>query len=217
MALSMRQENMLKFIRRFVREHHFPPTIREIGEAVGISSTSVVNYNLNVLEKKNFIERDKNVSRGLRVIESDEVEEPAAALHIVRVPIVGRIAAGEPIDIPEEVSDLAMFSDDTVDIAAGMLDGTEGIYALQVRGQSMIDALINDGDIVVMRHQQHANNGEMVAARLREANETTLKRFYLEGDQVRLQPANPTMGPIYAPASDVEVQGKVVMVIRQLD
>jgi repressor LexA len=130
---------------------------------------------------------------------------------------VGRIAAGEPIPIPEEVSDFSMFGDDTVDIAAGMLDGTEGIYALQVRGQSMIDALINDGDIVVMRHQNHADNGDMVAARLCEANETTLKRFYLEGEQVRLQPANPTMGPIYAPASDVEVQGKVVMVIRQLD
>ena len=216
MTLSTRQEKMLRFIRRFVREHHFPPTIREIGEAVGISSTSVVNYNLNVLEKKDLIARDKNVSRGLRVVENGEVEESGPP-RIVRIPLVGRIAAGEPISIPEEVSDFSMFGDETVDIAAGMLDETEGIYALQVRGQSMIDALINDGDIVVMKHQSHANNGEMVAARLREANETTLKRFYLEGDRVRLQPANPTMGPIYAPAGDVEVQGKVMMVIRQLD
>jgi repressor LexA len=216
MALSMRQQSMLKFIRRFVREHHFPPTIREIGEAVDISSTSVVNYNLNVLEKKGLIERDRNVSRGLRVTEPDEAQRTAAR-RVVQVPLVGRIAAGEPIPIPEEVSDFSAFGDDTVDIAAGMLDETEGVYALQVRGQSMIDALINDGDIVVMKHQSYAHNGEMVAARLREANETTLKRFYLEGDRVRLQPANPTMGPIYAPAEDVEVQGKVVMVIRQLD
>ncbi len=216
MALSRRQESILKFIREFVRKHHFPPTIREIGEDVGISSTSVVNYNLNVLEKKGFIERDKNVSRGLRVVEPDDVGRSVAP-RVLRIPLVGRIAAGEPLLIPEEIVDFALFDDETVDIAAGMLDETEGLYALQVRGQSMIDALINDGDIVVMKHQNHAHNGEMVAARLRDANETTLKRFYLEGDRVRLQPANPTMGPIYVPADDVEVQGKVMMVIRQLD
>ena len=98
-----------------------------------------------------------------------------------------------------------------------MLEDTEGLYALEVRGQSMIDALINDGDIVVMKHQSHAETGEMVAVLLVDDNETTLKRFYLEGDRVRLQPANPTMQPIYARAADVEVQGKVMMVIRKLD
>ena len=138
-------------------------------------------------------------------------------LTVIQIPLVGRIAAGEPLPIPDEMVDFAVFGDETVDIVAGMLNNTDNLYALHVRGQSMIDALVNDGDVVVMKHQNYADNGDMVAARLRQENETTLKRFYLEGDRVRLQPANPTMQPIYVPAEDVEVQGKVVMVIRQLD
>lgn len=216
MALSLRQQKILQFIREFYHDHHFPPTIREIGERVDISSTSVVNYNLNVLEKKGFITRDRKVSRGLRVIEPEEESRPAAP-NVIQIPLVGRIAAGEPLPIPEQVADFSLFGDETVDLASGMLADTEGLYALHVQGQSMIDALINDGDIVVMKHQQHAQNGDMVAARLREQNETTLKRFYLEGERVRLQPANPTMEPIYVPAQDVEVQGKVIMVIRHLN
>jgi repressor LexA len=215
MTLSRRQERMLHFIRRFVNEHQFPPTIREIGEAVDISSTSVVNYNLNALEKKGMIERDRNVSRGLRL--ADEEQLSAESAQVVRIPLLGRIAAGEPIPVPDQLTDFAVFGDDMVEVAAGMLEDTGNIYALEVRGQSMIDALINDGDIVVMKHQSHAENGDMIAARLREDNETTLKRFYLEGDRVRLQPANPNMGPIYVPADDVEVQGKVMMVIRRLN
>jgi repressor LexA len=208
---------MLHFIRKYLREHRFPPTIREIGEEVGISSTSVVNYNLNALEKKGLIVRDKNVSRGLRLAKSIDPVQGASTQDVVRVPLVGRIAAGEPLRLPDEIADFGLFGDETVDIASGMLEDSDDIYALQVRGESMIDALINDGDIVVMKHQNFARNGDMVAARLCEDNETTLKRFYLEGDRVRLQPANPTMGPIYVPASDVEVQGKVIMVIRQLN
>lgn len=215
MTLSRRQERMLSFIRRFVHERQFPPTIREIGEAVDISSTSVVNYNLNALEKKGMIERDRNVSRGLRVVEDDHVS--ALTPSVLRIPLLGRIAAGEPIPVPDELTDFAIFGDDAVQVATSMLEDIDGIYALEVRGRSMIDALINDGDIVVMKHQNHAENGDMIAARMRDDNETTLKRFYLEGDRVRLQPANPDMEPIYAPAENVEVQGKVVMVIRKLD
>jgi repressor LexA len=208
---------MLQFIRRYLREHRFPPTIREIGEDVGISSTSVVNYNLNALEKKGLIIRDKNVSRGLRLAKSIDPVRGASTKDVVRVPFVGRIAAGEPLRLPDEIADFGIFADETIDVASGMLQETDDIYALQVQGQSMIDDLINDGDIVIMKHQNHAENGDMVAARLREDNETTLKRFYLEGKRVRLQPANPNMSPIYAPADDVEVQGKVIMVIRQLN
>ncbi len=215
MTLSRRQERMLDFIRRFVNDHQFPPTIREIGEAVDISSTSVVNYNLNALEKKGMIERDRNVSRGLRLAEEEQLS--AGGPRVVRIPLLGRIAAGEPIPVPDQLTDFAVFGDDMVEVAAGMLEDTGDIYALEVRGQSMIDALINDGDIVVMKHQSHAENGDMIAARLREDNETTLKRFYLEGDRVRLQPANPQMAPIYVPAENVEVQGKVMMVIRRLN
>ena len=207
MTLSSRQEKILKFIRRFTHEHGFPPTYREIGKAVGISSTSVVNYNLDVLERKKHIRRDRHVSRGLRLTDT---------VDVISIPLVGRIAAGEPVPIPESSVDFSLF-DETIEIVSSMLGDPEGLYALQVSGQSMIDALVNDGDIVLMRYQNHANNGDMVAARLRDENETTLKRFYRDGAQVRLQPANPTMDPIYVPAENVEIQGKVVMVIRTLN
>jgi repressor LexA len=212
MSLSLRQQKILDFIRRFSNDHGFPPTIREIGEDVGISSTSVVNYNLNVLEKKRYLERDKNVSRGLRLTAEIEEESPPSR-DIVRIPVWGRIVAGEPLPVPDNDS----FPDETVDIAVGMLGDTKDVYALEVDGDSMIDALINSGDVVLMKHQNYARNGDMVAALLRGEKETTLKRFYLEGNRVRLQPANPTMEPIYAPAQDVEIQGKVIMVIRRLN
>lgn len=212
MSLSLRQEKILDFIRRFSNDHGFPPTIREIGRDVGISSTSVVNYNLNVLEKKRYLERDKNVSRGLRLTEAVQ-EESFSSGDIVRIPVWGRIVAGEPLPVPESGS----FPDETVDIAVGMLSDTDNVYALEVDGDSMIDALINSGDVVLMKHQSYAHNGDMVAALLRGEKEMTLKRFYLEGNRVRLQPANPTMEPIYAPADDVEIQGKVIMVIRRLN
>ena len=214
MALSSRQERMMAFIRRFIVENGYPPSIREIGEAVDISSTSVVNYNLKALEKKKLIARDRTVSRGIRLL--GETPVPGRVLGgLIRIPLLGRIAAGSPIPVPE--SDFSLFDGETVELARGVLPDQESLYALQVRGDSMIDALVNNGDIVVMKHQQHASNGEMVAVWIRDREETTLKHFYLEGDTVRLQPANPTMQPIFVPAANVEVQGKVVMVIRQLN
>ena len=212
MSLSLRQQKILDFIRRFSHEHGFPPTIREIGQEVGISSTSVVNYNLNVLEKKNHIERDKNVSRGLRLTEPFEHQVPIGS-EVVHIPMLGRIVAGEPIPVPEDES----FGEETFEIALGMLPDTRDVYALEVEGDSMIDALINSGDVVLMKHQNTAQNGDMVAALLHGGAETTLKHFYREGDRVRLQPANPFMDPIYVPAKDVEIQGKVIMVIRRLN
>jgi repressor LexA len=195
---------MLAFIREF----------REIGKAVGISSTSVVNYNLNILEKKEFIGRDRTVSRGIRLL--GEASVAGGVLErMIRIPLLGRIAAGSPLPVPG--SDFSLFGGETVELARGILPEQEDLYALQVRGDSMIDALISDGDIVVMKHQQQASNGDMVAVWLKDREETTLKHFYLEGKNVRLQPANPTMQPIYVPAANVEVQGKVVMVIRQLN
>lgn len=214
MALSSRQERMLAFIREFLTENGYPPSIREIGKAVGISSTSVVNYNLNILEKKEFIGRDRTVSRGIRLL--GEASVAGGVLErMIRIPLLGRIAAGSPLPVPG--SDFSLFGGETVELARGILPEQEDLYALQVRGDSMIDALISDGDIVVMKHQQQASNGDMVAVWLKDREETTLKHFYLEGKNVRLQPANPTMQPIYVPAANVEVQGKVVMVIRQLN
>jgi len=215
MTLSERQQKILSFLETFTQENEYPPTIREIGAAVGISSTSVVNYNLNVLEKRGHIARDKTVSRGLRLVARPGSRAARPRNDVVSIPLLGRIAAGEPIPIPD--SDLPPFGYETIELTRDIIGQEESIYALQVRGNSMVDALIHDGDIVVMKHQEEAANGELVAVWLREEKETTLKRFYLEGGQVRLQPANPTMQPIYVHPANVEIQGKVVLVIRQLD
>ncbi|OQY25797.1 MAG: repressor LexA [Anaerolineaceae bacterium 4572_32.1] len=213
MALSTRQKHILAFIREFIIDNGYPPSIREIGEAADISSTSVVNYNLKALEKKGLIARDRTVSRGIRL--PDLIPRlPDISAGLMRIPLLGRIAAGEPIPVPD--TDFSLFDGETIELAQGIFPDQEGMYALQVRGDSMIDALVNDGDIVVMKHQQHANNGDMVAAWIKDKEETTLKHFYLENDTVRLQPANPRMQPIFIPAVNVEIQGKVVMVIRQL-
>jgi len=215
MSLSARQQAIIEFIQRFARNHQYPPTIREIGQEVGISSTSVVNYNLNILEREGLIERDREVSRGIKLIgAAAEALDPRS---LISVPLLGRIAAGEPIPVPPSASDFRVLGDETIDLTRGLLPAdTKDIYALQVRGTSMIDAMIGDGDIVVMKHQQTADNGELVAVWLRDKEETTLKRFFLEGGRVRLQPENPTMDPIIIedPAT-VEVQGKVVLVVRR--
>jgi len=210
--LSERQQGILEFIREFLEENQFPPSIREIGKQVGISSTSVVKYNLEVLERKGFIERGRDISRGIRLLE-DLTGRVGEVLHI---PVLGRIAAGVPIPVPN--SDFSLFGyDTTIELTRDIVKDANGIYALEVQGDSMIDALIHDGDVVIMRHQQKVENGELAAVWLREQEETTLKRFYLEGGQVRLQPANPTMTPMFFPADNVEVMGKVVCVIRQLN
>ena len=215
-SLSARQEKMLNFIRRYLSQSQFPPTIREIGESVGITSTSVVNYNLNVLEKKGFIERDENVARGLRLLERSSVSlQQERQRQGMSVPLLGYIAAGEPIPIPDSSADFSVMGDETV-FVPNTTQATDQMFALRVRGNSMVDALINDGDVVILKHQEEALNGDMVAAWLKDEHETTLKRFYLEGKRVRLQPANPYMEPMYYPAENIEIRGKVVMVIREL-
>jgi repressor LexA len=210
--LSERQQGILDFIREFIEENRFPPSIREIGERVNISSTSVVKYNLDALERKGLIERNPEISRGIRLAE----EVMGRLAEVIQIPVLGRIAAGTPIPVPD--SDFSPFGyDTTIELTRDIVKDARDIYALEVQGDSMIDALIHDGDVVVMRHQQKVENGELAAVWLRDQEETTLKRFYLEGNQVRLQPANPTMGPMYFPANNVEVMGKVVCVIRQLN
>jgi repressor LexA len=208
----VRTSGILDFIQEFISENHYPPSIREIGQEVGISSTSVVKYNLDALERKGLIERSSEISRGIRL--ANELVEQVA--EVIQIPLLGRIAAGEPIPVPE--ADFSPYGyDTTVELTRDIVKDSRNIYALEVHGDSMIDALINDGDIVLMRHQQRVENGELAAVWLRDEEETTLKRFYLEGKQVRLQPANPTMRAMYYPAEDVEVMGKVVCVIRQLN
>jgi repressor LexA len=226
--LSKRQKSILDYIWNYIRDHSRPPTIREIGQAVSISSTSVVNYNLTKLNEKGLLARDAEVSRGLRLTEralemyekvADTVVETAAkvseTLRLVRVPLMGNIVAGEPIEVgPSDF--LTYDEDDAVELSANMLPGkTDDLFALRVSGDSMIDAMVNDGDIVIMRKLETARNGDMVAVWLTPSDTTTLKYFYHEGDRVRLQPANPTMDPIYVDPVQVRIQGKVMMVLRQ--
>ena len=234
MNLSERQKKMLAFIAEFVEGNNYPPTIREIGTACGISSTSVVKYNLTKLEKQELIRRDKEVSRGLSLawerlqevgLAANLTGAPISSEHAARdsggplqgffqVPVLGFIAAGQPIQV--ETRDHTN-ADEWLELNVSLFRNPTELYALRVQGDSMIDASVLDGDIVILRHQERAENGEMVAAWLDTKNETTLKHFYLEGDQVRLRPANPSYPEMFLPAADVSVKGKVVSVIRQLE
>lgn len=225
--LSKRQQSILHFTRGYMDEHGRPPTIREIGKAVGINSTSVVNYNLGKLAEKGFLDRDPDVSRGLRLTEkaggfAETVSQTAGTIRdaidrLVKIPLVGDIVAGRPVTTGND-SFATYDDDDAIELSRSMLaEKPDGLFALKVRGDSMIDAMVNDGDIVVMRPQHEAKNGEMVAVWLRNDSTTTLKHFYKDKDseKVRLQPANPTMDPIFVDASEVQIQGRVLMVLRQ--
>jgi repressor LexA len=215
-GLGERHQKILDFLQEYQRENKYPPSIREIGVKTGISSTSVVNYYLDQLEKKGLIERDRKISRGVRV------SWPNGSADTLRIPILGPIAAGFPL--PELNPNISYMTDseaNAVDIARSLLPSKEkgeNLFALEVKGDSMIDAMINDGDIVVIKPASEARNGEMVAIWLPRDNEATLKYFFKEKDRYRLQPANPTMKPIYIKKSDpLEIKGKVVMVIRKME
>ena len=207
-TLSTKQKQILAFLRRFREEKDYPPTIRDILKACGISSTSVVDYNLKILEKEGYIRRDREVSRGIELMDRSQK-------RLVRVPILGYIAAGEPIPVPSSDT-WEMEPLDTVEVSGELVKGRSDVYALRVKGNSMVDALISDGDIVLMQQAATADNGEMVAAWLKSEGEITLKRLFREPNRIRLQPANSQIKPIYANPKNVEVQGKVVGVIRQV-
>ncbi|MDQ3780543.1 MAG: transcriptional repressor LexA [Chloroflexota bacterium] len=208
--LTRRQRAILTFIERFLEVNDYPPTIRDIQRELDVSSTSVVDYNLKVLETRNLIRRNRNISRGIEVVGRN-----SGRRNMVTIPVIGQIAAGQPIPVPGDLegSDLV----ETVELGAELVpDRGVGLFALRVKGHSMVDALINDGDVVVLRKQETCENGETVAVWLKDQRETTLKRLYHEGDRIRLQPENVTMEPIYTPAHNVEVQGRLVTVVRSM-
>jgi repressor LexA len=213
-GLTERHQKILDFLNLRLTQQGYPPSIREIGEATGISSTSVVTYYLKQLTEMGLIERDAKYSRAVRLTS-------ASSTNVLKVPILGPIAAGTPILVPSPGATYIGDELDAVDVARTLLPQQEkGLepFALRVQGDSMIDAMINDGDIVVMKPAQKANNGDMVAIWLPARDETTLKYFYKEKDGYRLQPANPTMKPIYISKDEpLEIKGKVIMVIRKLD
>ena len=219
-GITEKHIKVLEFVNAYQNEHGRPPSIREIGEKVKISSTSVVNYYLLQLEKMGYLERDSRVSRGMRL--TDKVNQVVQTGNTLHVPILGPIAAGIPL--PELQPGVSYTTDnqaDAVDIARSLLPSKEkgeSLYALEVKGDSMIDAMINDGDIVVMKPASEARNGEMVAVWLPNNNEATLKYFFKEKDRYRLQPANPAMKPIFIKKTEpLEIKGKVVMVIRRME
>ncbi len=224
-GLSERQRTILHFIERYMERNGFSPSIREMAEYARISSTSVVTYYLKQLEREGYIERESDVSRGVRVVkqpkETDQEDEAKSLASIVipmqRIPILGRIVAGRPIPIP--ATDFSYFDPETViDLPTSMLpEPGKGLFALEVQGDSMIDAMVNHGDLIILSRVDRAKDGEMIAAWIKEGGEITLKYFFKEDGRIRLQPANPAYQPIYVDKTGgVEVQGKVVLVIRRL-
>lgn len=203
--MTDRQRQVLDFIKAEVRRQGFPPTVRDIGQAVGLSSSSTVHAHLSALEAKGLIRRDPSKPRALEVLDRDVSPRPPLVVgNVVELPVVGAVAAGTPILAAENIETTIPLPTEVV--------RDDSTFVLRVKGESMIDAGILDGDYVVVRQQSTADNGDIVVAMLED--EATVKRFYRETDRVRLQPENPTMDPIYA--RDVSVLGKVVAVFRRL-
>lgn len=226
-TLTDPQIKVLKVIEEYQNTNGFPPSIRDIQDMGKFSSTSVVNYYLDQLETMGHIKRSGRVSRGIRLMRPfSELAQAAnrtvqnvreSVQQVLRIPVMGRIFASEPVPVPS--SDFAYLdAESVVSVARSMLparEKVEELFALEVNGDSMIDAMVNDGDIVIMKPAKDVHNGDLVAIWLRDKDETTLKYFFLEDGKVRLQPANPTMKPIFIddPAT-VDIQGKIVMIIR---
>jgi repressor LexA len=209
-ALSPKQKRILQFVRKFIDARGYPPTVRDIVGGCDISSTSVVAYNLARLETAGYIRRHADISRGIELM----TNRPSYR-HTVSIPIIGEIAAGEPIPVPHSET-WETIAPEELEVTEDLTRGKQRVYALKVKGNSMIDALIKDGDIVLMEYVSSAENGDMVAAWLKAEKEVTLKRLFRETNRIRLEPANNQMQPIYTTPDNVEIQGKVITVIRHL-
>jgi len=207
-SLSPKQERIINFVTEFLHDKGYPPTIRDIAAGCGISSTSVVAYNLDKLEQAGYIRRHSDISRGIKFLTPQK-----KGRKLVYVPIVGVIAAGEPIPGPDTGT---IIPNEGLEVSEELVRCKQDIYALRVKGESMLDALIGDGDIVLMDYGNSADNGDMVAVWLKEEQEVTLKRFFAEPNRIRLEPANSQMKPIYTTPDNVEIQGRVVAVIRRM-
>lgn len=204
-GLNQTRQKIIDYIREFYDERGYAPTVRDIMKGCDLSSTAVVQHHLKVLESEHQIERDSKVFRSIQLPDRK---------NTIRVPVLGTIAAGSPIPVlaPDSWHTEAV---DILELSGDITKGKE-VFALRVSGLSMIDALIDDGDIVLLEPGNKADNGDMVAAWLKKEEEVTLKRFYREDGRVRLQPANSQMKPIYSDLNNVAVQGRVVAVIRTL-
>jgi repressor LexA len=231
-GLSERHRKIMEFLTEFIEEFGYSPSIREIGDSIDVKSTSLVDYYLNQLEEKEYISREGRISRSIRVLKpvytpgksiSGKVINTMRAVTsavdaLVSIPLQGRIVASAPLPMP--TSDFNYYDAESgIEIARSLLPVRERVnelFALEVDGDSMIDAMVNNGDLVILRPTNQAANGDMVAVWLDDKDETTLKYFYKEKNRIRLQPANPNMDSIYVDdPSALRIMGKVVMVIRQ--
>jgi repressor LexA len=203
--ISNRQQAILEFIKREVREKGYPPSVREIGEAVGLASSSTVHGHLDRLEKKGLIRRDPTKPRAIEVLDDDNEDQLPFPLAITRVPVVGKVTAGVPITATENIEEYFPLP--------AHFTGDHDVFMLTVKGDSMIEAGIHDGDYVIVRQQQTAQNGDIVVA-MTEDDEATVKRFYKERDHIRLQPENAAMEPIRL--KHVTILGKVIGLFRSI-
>lgn len=205
--LGEMHRKILRVLESYIKQFGYAPSIREIARQINCESTSYVKYYLDQLQEMGVIERGERKSRSIRILKSTSQGS--------RIPLAGRIQAGLPIHVPS--SDFALFDEESaLELPDWMLPKKrDNLFALEVQGDSMIDAMISDGDLVILQPVDSPLNGMMVAAWLKSNSETTLKRYYFENGKVRLQPANAAFQPIYAAPEDVDVQGQVVLVIRR--
>lgn len=204
-GVSETRQRIWKFIRSFFEDRGYAPTVRDILKGCNISSTAVVQHHLNILEREGHIHRDPEVFRSIQLLDRK---------NTVRVPLLGSIAAGEPIPVPDSET-WKNEAVETLELTEELTQGKE-VYALKVKGLSMVDALIDDGDIVLMQPANTADDGDMVAVWMKDKHEVTLKRLFREKQMIRLQPSNSQMEPLYVNSQNIEVQGKVIGVIRKL-
>ncbi|WP_096189040.1 transcriptional repressor LexA [Evansella halocellulosilytica] len=203
--LSKRQQDILSFIKDKVKEKGYPPSVREIGEAVGLASSSTVHGHLSRLEKKGYIRRDPTKPRAIEVIGLEKETSHVSESPSLYIPVIGKVTAGSPITAIENIEEYLPMP--------AHLAGDENSFILEIQGDSMIEAGIFDGDYVVVRQQQSANNGDIVVA-MTEDDEATVKRFFKERDHIRLQPENSTLEPIIL--RNVHILGKVIGVFRTI-
>ncbi|MCS7235579.1 MAG: transcriptional repressor LexA [Armatimonadota bacterium] len=200
-GLTRRQRQILDYVIEYTRRRGYPPSVRDIGNALHLTSSSTVHSHLSALEKKGYLRRDPSKPRAIEVL-----KDPTSLPHkrVVSLPVVGRVTAGAPILAEQNIEDSFTLPEDFV--------GSGECFMLRVRGDSMVGAGIYDGDYLVVRRQSHAQDGDIVVARI--GDEATVKRFYREGDRIRLQPENPAMEPIYT--REVVIEGKAVGLVRRL-
>lgn len=201
--LTKRQEDVLKYIKKYIAKHGFPPATREIGEALGLTSPATVHTHIKKLVQKGYLRTTKSKFRTIEVVGNNEYNMPD---NLVRVPMLGKVTAGSPIEAIEK-------PDEFFDLPVSLVPKEEKVFVLEVSGESMINKGIYDGDVVIVQEQKNARNGDIVVA-MNDNDEVTLKTFYKEKDHIRLQPENDTMAPIILP--NCTILGKAIGLYRYL-